>query len=64
MPNCGFCLQNHAVVSYDEEERKYSIVDLGSQNGSFLDGVRLSEAGVKSEAHEILHGSKLQVIYI
>ena len=69
--------QNHAKITYDYEEvsitgtdkeestapahKNYFISDLGSQNGTYLNGVRLSPSLISSEPKEILHGSKLTV---
>ena len=39
-------LQMHCSISYDEEQKLYSIKDHSSENGTFLDDVRLSEVGV------------------
>lgn len=39
----------------------YEIIDLGSRNGTFLNGKRLSVAKQESESHEVSHGSIVQV---
>lgn len=51
----------HAKFAYSEEDKKYRVQDLGSQNGTFLNETRLSEAKQESELHVVQHGDVLQV---
>ncbi|XP_030748152.1 angiogenic factor with G patch and FHA domains 1 isoform X2 [Sitophilus oryzae] len=51
--------KHHLKVSFDGS--KYTVIDLGSQNGTLLNGKRMSAAKQESEAVEITHGSKLQL---
>ncbi|XP_076637730.1 angiogenic factor with G patch and FHA domains 1 isoform X4 [Colletes latitarsis] len=53
--------KHHARFSYDEDKKVYQIIDLGSRNGTFLNGKRLSVAKQESDLHEVLHGSIIQV---
>ncbi|XP_024947856.1 angiogenic factor with G patch and FHA domains 1 isoform X3 [Cephus cinctus] len=53
--------KHHAKFQYDEEKGLYQIIDLGSRNGTVLNGKRLSVAKQESEPHEIAHGSIVQV---
>ncbi|KFM73737.1 Angiogenic factor with G patch and FHA domains 1, partial [Stegodyphus mimosarum] len=49
----------HAEIKYSNELCKYSIEDLGSQNGTFINDVRLSKSKEKSESHILSHGDIL-----
>ncbi|XP_011504275.1 PREDICTED: angiogenic factor with G patch and FHA domains 1-like [Ceratosolen solmsi marchali] len=51
----------HAKVQYNTKKKVYEIIDLGSRNGTFLNGKRLSAAKQESNETEIVHGSILQV---
>ncbi|GIY13674.1 angiogenic factor with G patch and FHA domains 1 [Caerostris darwini] len=51
----------HAEIKFDNKSWKYSIEDLGSQNGTFVNEVRLSEPKQKSKPHELNHGDKLSL---
>ncbi|XP_076547427.1 angiogenic factor with G patch and FHA domains 1 isoform X2 [Osmia lignaria lignaria] len=53
--------KHHARFVYNEEKKMYEIIDLGSRNGTFLNGKRLSVAKQESESHEVSHGSIVQV---
>lgn len=46
-------------VVFDNERRQYFISDVGSRNGTFLNGVRLSQSKQKSEPQVITHGDEL-----
>ncbi|KAK8723086.1 hypothetical protein OTU49_011836 [Cherax quadricarinatus] len=53
----------HAEISYKSDgpdDHHYFIKDLGSNNGTFVNGVRLSEARETSQEVEIGHGWQLQ----
>ncbi|GLV43490.1 uncharacterized protein CBL_04032 [Carabus blaptoides fortunei] len=51
----------HAKITFDKDSDKYVIVDLGSQNGTILNGKRISSAKQTSEPQEIVHGSIIQL---
>ena len=51
------CSKFHAKVQYIDKEGKYYLIDIGSQNGTFIDGQRLSQAKQESAPIEIGHGS-------
>lgn len=53
--------KHHARFTYDEDKKIYEVTDLGSRNGTFLNGRRLSVAKQESDLHEVLHGSVIQV---
>ncbi|KAL9986844.1 hypothetical protein ACROYT_G001050 [Oculina patagonica] len=46
-------------IEFDKERRQFFICDIGSRNGTFLNGMRLSESKQKSEQHVITHGDEL-----
>ena len=50
--------KNHARISFEDE--KYYLSDLGSMNGTFVNGQRLSKPKEKSDLREIGHGSNLR----
>ncbi|XP_061931760.1 angiogenic factor with G patch and FHA domains 1 isoform X2 [Apis cerana] len=53
--------KQHARFLYNEDKKIYEITDLGSRNGTFLNGKRLSVAKQESDPHEVSHGSIVQV---
>lgn len=46
-------------IEFDKERRQYFICDVGSRNGTFLNGSRLSESKQKSQLQVITHGDEL-----
>lgn len=46
-------------IDFDKERRQFFICDVGSRNGTFLNGLRLSESKQKSEQYVITHGDEL-----
>ncbi|XP_075980948.1 uncharacterized protein LOC142979728 isoform X2 [Anticarsia gemmatalis] len=53
--------RNHLDIRYDEKRNSYVAMDLGSRNGSILNGNRMSKSQVISDPMEIVHGSTLQL---
>lgn len=53
--------KHHASFKFSDEKKCYTIVDLGSRNGTFLNGNRLSVALQESPPHNIEHGNVLRV---
>ncbi|KAI5633771.1 g-patch domain-containing protein [Phthorimaea operculella] len=53
--------RNHLEIKYDMCKRMYTATDLGSKNGSFLNGVLMAESQVASLPMEVMHGSILQL---
>ncbi|XP_039763085.1 angiogenic factor with G patch and FHA domains 1-like [Pararge aegeria] len=53
--------RNHLHLKYDMDERRYLAVDLGSKNGTLLNGVRMSESQSTSVPNEVVHGSTIQL---
>ncbi|XP_069361309.1 angiogenic factor with G patch and FHA domains 1 isoform X2 [Maniola hyperantus] len=53
--------RNHLDLKYDVEERAYYAVDLGSKNGTLLNGSRMSESQQTSDPMQVVHGSTIQL---
>ncbi|GBP62895.1 Angiogenic factor with G patch and FHA domains 1 [Eumeta japonica] len=53
--------RNHLDIRYDNVKRAYVAMDLGSKNGTVLNGTRMSESQEISFPLEVPHGSILQV---
>ncbi|CAH0724388.1 unnamed protein product, partial [Brenthis ino] len=51
----------HLEMKYDMDRRVYVAVDLGSRNGTILNGTRMSESQERSSPMEVVHGSTIQV---
>ncbi|KAM3963333.1 LOW QUALITY PROTEIN: uncharacterized protein ACR2FA_002700 [Aphomia sociella] len=52
--------RTHLDIRYDNQ-KTYLATDLGSKNGTILNGVRMCESQVVSDALEIMHGSTIQL---
>lgn len=46
-------------IEFDKERRQFFISDVGSRNGTYLNGVRLSESKQRSKPQVITHGDEL-----
>uniref|UniRef100_A0A1B6DKM8 Angiogenic factor with G patch and FHA domains 1 n=1 Tax=Clastoptera arizonana TaxID=38151 RepID=A0A1B6DKM8_9HEMI len=53
--------KHHAKFSFCENDGLYKIIDLGSRNGTYLDGERMSVALRESEPMALKHGSVIRV---
>ena len=53
--------KHHGKIEFDRKTTKYYLRDLGSQNGTFIDGKRLSTAKNQSDPNEIGHGSLIKI---
>ncbi|XP_046661952.1 angiogenic factor with G patch and FHA domains 1 isoform X2 [Homalodisca vitripennis] len=53
--------KHHAKVSYSETDSCYKLVDLGSRNGTLVDGRRLSVALRESDPVDLQHGTVVRV---
>ncbi|XP_047523420.1 angiogenic factor with G patch and FHA domains 1 isoform X4 [Pieris napi] len=53
--------REHLHIKYDLDRRTYFAMDLGSKNGTVLNGVRMSPSQETSSPIEIVHGSTLQL---
>ncbi|KAH8299902.1 hypothetical protein KR044_007353 [Drosophila immigrans] len=49
--------KSHIDFHYDSKKGIYKCQDLGSRNGTLLNGTRMSEPKIKSEAQDLVHGS-------
>lgn len=49
----------HIKFTYNNDKKNYEIVDMGSRNGSILNGKRMSTAMKESDVFELAHGSEL-----
>ena len=53
--------KEHAKVFYDEKSNEYLVQDLGSKNGTFINGSRLSESKQDSDGRKLSHGEQLKI---
>ncbi|XP_047536093.1 angiogenic factor with G patch and FHA domains 1 isoform X2 [Vanessa atalanta] len=53
--------RNHLDINYDMDKRMYLAIDLGSKNGTIINGIRISESQERSSPVEIVHGSTIQL---
>lgn len=53
--------KSHADIKFNSDERCYVITDLGSQNGTYLNDFRLSEAKQISQSYQLNHGDNLRI---
>ncbi|KAJ8928677.1 hypothetical protein NQ314_018730 [Rhamnusium bicolor] len=53
--------KHHLKFTFDKESSHYLVTDLGSRNGTLLNGRRLSPSKQESEPMKITHGSKIQI---
>ncbi|XP_070204785.1 angiogenic factor with G patch and FHA domains 1-like isoform X2 [Littorina saxatilis] len=51
----------HAEIMYDYDNNCYTVEDMGSQNGTFINSLRISEPKERSAAVPVTHGDTLQV---
>lgn len=55
------CSKYHLKFVYDANQSGYTCTDLGSRNGTFMNGKRMSNAKQESEPMKLLHGTVLQI---
>lgn len=53
--------QHHLTISYDRKKKRYQCVDLGSKNGTILNGARMSASQQESKTIGIPHGSVMEL---
>lgn len=54
-------MQYHLRFAYNDKKGGYECVDLGSRNGTLMNGKRISNAKQESEAVLIIHGCQIQL---
>lgn len=57
----NFALQYHLKFTYNEDKSQYECVDLGSRNGTVLNGHRMASAKQESKPMAIVHGANIQL---
>lgn len=55
------CSKYHLKFEYDGDRSGYTCIDLGSRNGTLMNGKRMSNAKQESEPMNLLHGTVLQI---
>lgn len=53
--------KHHLKLHFDKTTGKYFVTDLGSRNGTLLNGKRMSASKQESEALEVPHSSRIQL---
>ena len=53
--------KHHLKFKFDVDLKKYVVIDLGSRNGTILNGKRMSSSMQESEPLEVAHGSRIQL---
>ncbi|CAG9795713.1 unnamed protein product [Diatraea saccharalis] len=53
--------RNHLNITYNPSKKIYLAMDLGSKNGTILNGSRMSDSQTVSKSTEIVHGSTLEI---
>lgn len=53
--------KHHLNIIYNKDSNKFQAVDMGSRNGTLLNGVRMSTSKQESECLDVVHGSRLQL---
>ncbi|XP_057370835.1 angiogenic factor with G patch and FHA domains 1-like [Daphnia carinata] len=67
LPECEVFLDDvnvskkHAKFGYNQDEKSFTIIDLGSRNGTFIHMERLSGSKETSEEYILAHDSQIQV---
>lgn len=55
------CSKYHLKFYFDEPSFEYKCIDLGSRNGTLMDGKRMSNTKQESDPAAIKHGTVLQI---
>lgn len=55
------CSKYHLKFTFDVDSAEYTCTDLGSRNGTLMNGKRMSNAKQESEAMPLKHGTLLQI---
>lgn len=56
-----YTFQYHLKFAYNEAKSHYECIDLGSRNGTLLNGKRMSTAKQESKSYRIDHGDNLRL---
>lgn len=55
------CSKYHLKFTFDVDSAEYKCIDLGSRNGTVMNGKRMSNAKQESDAMPLKHGTVLQI---
>jgi hypothetical protein len=55
------CSKFHGKIEFNLDDYKYYLIDMGSRNGTFVDGKRISVSKCESSPKEIGHGTLIQI---
>lgn len=55
------CSKYHLKFTFDVDSAEYRCIDLGSRNGTLMNGKRMSNAKQESDAMPLKHGTVLQI---
>ncbi|XP_044744672.1 angiogenic factor with G patch and FHA domains 1 isoform X1 [Coccinella septempunctata] len=53
--------KHHLNILYNKDSNMFQAVDMGSRNGTLLNGVRMSTSKQESEHLDVVHGSRIQL---
>lgn len=53
--------KTHLRFTYNTDKDRYECIDIGSRNGTLLNGMRMSETGVKSKQIALPHDSVIEL---
>ncbi|KAK9729129.1 OCRE domain [Popillia japonica] len=53
--------KHHLKFSFNKDSSSYFVIDLGSRNGTLLNGKRMSSSKQESEQFEVVHGARIQI---
>lgn len=55
------CSKFHLRFAYDAQSAEYKCTDLGSRNGTLMNGKRMSNAKQESDPLALVHGTTIQI---
>lgn len=53
--------KHHLNILYNKETNMFQAVDMGSRNGTVLNGMRMSTSKQESDHLDVVHGSRIQL---
>ncbi|KAL3285880.1 hypothetical protein HHI36_000400 [Cryptolaemus montrouzieri] len=53
--------KHHLNISFNKETNTFQAVDMGSRNGTLLNGTRMAPSKQESETLDVVHGSRIQL---